>query len=83
MKLIVQIAIEEERNSVDVAEVCVSVDIYVWYLLVRKRNQVIETWREKDTEKVKKSDVDIWKDLIAIAVKNKCKRTEVNIITCQ
>ena len=29
MKLIVQIAIEEERNSVDVAEVCVSVDIYV------------------------------------------------------
>ena len=48
-----------------------------------KRNKVIESWREKDTEKAIRSDVDIWKDPTAIAEKSKYKRTERNSRTCQ
>ena len=40
-----------------------------------------ERWREKDTEKVKRSDADIWKD--SIAEKGKCKRTERSSRTSQ
>ena len=49
--------------------------------MARRRNQLIERGRQKDTEKVKRSD--ILKDSIAIAEKSKRKRTEGNSRTCQ
>ena len=42
-----------------------------------------ERWREIDTEKVKRSDADIWKDSIAIAEKGKREKTERSSRTSQ
>ena len=52
-----EVAIEEEKNRVDVAEVCVSVERCVDVCWQGQKNQVIERGRQKDTEKVKRSDI--------------------------
>ena len=50
-----------------------------WCLLARKK-KVIKRWRKKDTLKVKRSDIDLWKDSVAIAEKSKRKKTEINTV---
>ena len=54
------VAIEEEQNiGIDFAEVCVSVERSVDVCWRGKEIRLLKDKREKDTEKVKRSDADI------------------------
>ena len=72
-----EVATEEQQNCQDVVGfLCVSRKMF-WCLLAKKKKLFIESRREIDTEQVKRSDIDIWKDSIALAEKN-AERTERN-----
>ena len=74
-----EVAIEEQQNFIDVTEVCVSVERCVDVCWQGKETRLLKV----KLREVKRSDVDIWKNSIAIPVKSKRKRTERNSSTCQ